>query len=91
MDVNSLSHSRWECKYHVVFAPTFYTEKEPRTNHLVRQPPFAYFCRLSQLLEVLIKPIMQQASKRLSGGCIIMLPAASGSFYCDIYKGYLLY
>ncbi len=23
MDVNSLSHSKWECKYHVVFAPKF--------------------------------------------------------------------
>lgn len=23
MDVNSLSHTRWECKYHIVFAPKF--------------------------------------------------------------------
>ncbi len=23
MDMNSLSHSKWECKYHVVFAPKF--------------------------------------------------------------------
>lgn len=23
MDVNSLSHSKWECKYHVVFASKF--------------------------------------------------------------------
>lgn len=23
MDVNSLSHARWECKYHIVFAPKF--------------------------------------------------------------------
>ncbi len=23
MDINSLSHSKWECKYHVVFAPKF--------------------------------------------------------------------
>ena len=23
MDMNSLSHSQWECKYHVVFVPKF--------------------------------------------------------------------
>ena len=23
MDMNSLSHTRWECKYHIVFAPKF--------------------------------------------------------------------
>ena len=23
MDMNSLSHSKWECKYHVVFVPKF--------------------------------------------------------------------
>ena len=23
MDINSLSHSKWNCKYHIVFAPKF--------------------------------------------------------------------
>jgi putative transposase len=23
MDKNSLSHTRWECKYHLVFAPKY--------------------------------------------------------------------
>ena len=23
MDMNSLSHSKWECKYHLVFAPKY--------------------------------------------------------------------
>ena len=23
MDKNSLSHTQWECKYHIVFAPKF--------------------------------------------------------------------
>ena len=23
MDENSLSHTRWECKYHIVFAPKY--------------------------------------------------------------------
>ena len=23
MDINSLSHTKWECKYHIVFAPKF--------------------------------------------------------------------
>ena len=23
MDMNSLAHTRWECKYHIVFAPKF--------------------------------------------------------------------
>ena len=32
MDVNSLSHTKWNCKYHIVFAPkyrrkVFYEEK----------------------------------------------------------------
>jgi len=32
-DINSLSHTRWNCKYHIVFAPkyrrkVFYREKK---------------------------------------------------------------
>lgn len=23
MDVNSLSHTKWNCKYHIVFAPKY--------------------------------------------------------------------
>ena len=23
MDVNSLAHTKWECKYHIVFAPKY--------------------------------------------------------------------
>ena len=23
MDTNSLAHTKWECKYHIVFAPKF--------------------------------------------------------------------
>ena len=23
MDMNSLAHTKWECKYHIVFAPKF--------------------------------------------------------------------
>ena len=23
MDMNSLSHTKWECKYHIVFAPKY--------------------------------------------------------------------
>ena len=23
MDINSLSHTKWNCKYHIVFAPKF--------------------------------------------------------------------
>lgn len=23
MDMNSLTHTKWECKYHIVFAPKF--------------------------------------------------------------------
>ncbi|MEY8389746.1 IS200/IS605 family transposase, partial [Lachnospiraceae bacterium 45-W7] len=23
MDVNSLAHTKWNCKYHIVFAPKF--------------------------------------------------------------------
>ena len=24
MDNNSLAHTKWECKYHIVFAPKYY-------------------------------------------------------------------
>ena len=27
MDMNSLAHTKWECKYHIVFAPKFPVEK----------------------------------------------------------------
>ena len=23
MDINSLAHTKWECKYHIVFAPKY--------------------------------------------------------------------
>ncbi len=36
-DINSLSHSKWNCKYHIVFAPKyrrmiFYHEKKTRNR-----------------------------------------------------------
>lgn len=36
-DTNSLSHTKWNCKYHIVFAPkyrrkVFYKEKRSRRN-----------------------------------------------------------
>jgi len=36
-DTNSLSHTKWNCKYHIVFAPkyrrkVFYGEKEERSG-----------------------------------------------------------
>lgn len=37
MDKNSLAHTRWECKYHIVFAPkyrrkVFYGEKRGKSE-----------------------------------------------------------
>ncbi len=49
---------------------------------------FMYFFWFLQLLGSLIKPVMKQASKRLSVGYIFMLPALPCSFYYGIYKGY---
>ena len=42
MDVNSLSHSKWNCKYHIVFAPkyrrkVFYQEKREAVGKLLRR------------------------------------------------------
>ena len=31
MDVNSLAHTKWECKYHIVFAPKY---RRQEINHL---------------------------------------------------------
>ena len=41
-DINSLSHSRWNCKYHIVFAPkhrrkVFYQEKREAVGKILRQ------------------------------------------------------
>ena len=41
-DVNSLSHTRWNCKYHIVFAPkyrrkVFYNEKRAAIGKILRQ------------------------------------------------------
>ena len=40
-DVNSLSHTRWNCKYHIVFAPkyrrkVFYGEKRREIGEILR-------------------------------------------------------
>lgn len=41
-DINSLSHTRWNCKYHIVFAPkyrqkVFYQEKREAIGKILRQ------------------------------------------------------
>ena len=41
-DVNSLSHTKWNCKYHIVFAPkyrrqVFYREKKEAAGKILRQ------------------------------------------------------
>ena len=40
-DINSLSHSKWNCKYHIVFAPkfrrkVFYGEKKREIGKILR-------------------------------------------------------
>ena len=40
-DVNSLSHTKWNCKYHIVFAPkyrrkVFYGEKRREIGEILR-------------------------------------------------------
>ena len=41
-DINSLSHTKWNCKYHIVFAPkyrrkVFYQEKRVEIGRILRQ------------------------------------------------------
>ena len=41
-DINSLSHTKWNCKYHIVFAPKyrrklFYKEKKVEIGKILRQ------------------------------------------------------
>ena len=41
-DINSLSHTKWNCKYHIVFAPkyrrkVFYREKRAAIGKILRQ------------------------------------------------------
>ena len=41
-DINGLSHTRWNCKYHIVFAPkycrkVFYQEKKAAIGKILRQ------------------------------------------------------
>ena len=42
IDVNSLAHTKWDCKYHIVFAPkyrrkVFYQEKRAEVGKILRQ------------------------------------------------------
>ena len=42
IDINSLAHTKWNCKYHVVFAPkyrrkVFYEEKRVEIREILRQ------------------------------------------------------
>ena len=42
IDVNSLAHTKWNCKYHIVFAPkyrrkVFYEEKRLEIREILRQ------------------------------------------------------
>ena len=41
-DIHSLSHTKWECKYHIVFAPkyrrkVFYGEKQFEIGRILRE------------------------------------------------------
>ena len=41
-DIHSLSHTKWNCKYHIVFAPkyrrkVFYHEKRAEVGKILRQ------------------------------------------------------
>ena len=41
-DINSISHTKWNCKYHIVFAPkyrrkVFYREKRTAIGKILRQ------------------------------------------------------
>ena len=41
-DINSLSHTKWNCKYHIMFAPkyrrkVFYEEKRVAVGKILRQ------------------------------------------------------
>ena len=41
-DINKLSHTQWNCKYHIVFAPKyrrrfFYKEKKVEVGKILRQ------------------------------------------------------
>ncbi len=41
-DINGLSHTKWNCKYHIVFAPkfrrkVFYREKKAAIGKILRQ------------------------------------------------------
>ena len=48
-DVHSLSHTKWECKYHIVFAPkyrrkVFYGQKQYEIGQILRE-----LCRWKQV------------------------------------------
>ena len=34
-DINSLAHSKWNCKYHIVFAPKYRRMKNPKVNSIL--------------------------------------------------------
>lgn len=58
MEKNSLSHTKWNCKYHVVFAPkyrrkVFYGSKRLEIGEILRE---LYNCKGVNIIEVEVCP-----------------------------------
>ena len=67
MDVNSLSHSKWNCKYHIVFAPKFRRKvaygalRQDIANILIDCQLAAIIIQLWVLLRKLLRRLFQPA------------------------------
>ena len=92
-DVNSLSHSKWNCKYHIVFAPkyrrlVFYGEKKKAIGEILRKlcewkgvniiTAEAYPDHIHMLVEILPKMSVSSFMRYLKGKSSTVIYAQFG-------------
>ena len=99
-DINSLSHTKWNCKYHIVFAPkyrrkVFYKEKRLAVGKILRQLCEwkhvkiieAEVCpdHVHMLVEIPSKYSVSSFMGYLKGKSSTMLYEQFGEFWCRGY------
>ena len=82
-DIHSLSHSKWNCKYHIVFAPkyrrkVFYADKRQEIGELfvtLSQMVFTTDCSLASKLGSQSVPVQTKPIKKQSPGLFFLTSA----------------
>ena len=82
MDTNSLAHTKWNCKYHIVFAPKYrrkeiYGEKKQEIGKILRQ-----LCKLKEVRIVKLNTYVDHIHMLVE-----ILPKMSFSSFVGFLKG----